>query len=160
MLKLIELVSKETGLDISLKTRKREVVEARALYCFIIKELKPKITFQKIADTLNLNHALIIHLLKMYPIYEDNNDALRENRISITKYFKDKNVDGVSVNEIKLQDKIDFLNEEIKKLTINNHKFEIINNLNKLMKDTLGTEKHELIQLRLDAFYQMNKIKL
>jgi hypothetical protein len=41
------------------------------------------------------------------------------------------------------------------------YEYKIIENLNNLLEDTKGTEQHELITLRLEAFYNMNRnIKL
>jgi len=66
------------------------------------------------------------------------------------KYFDKKHVITKSLketnNKLILESKKDF-------------KFDVIEKLNQLMNDTFGTEKYELIKIRLDAFYHMNKIK-
>jgi hypothetical protein len=37
------------------------------------------------------------------------------------------------------------------------YEFTIVEQLENLLRDTKGTEQHELITLRLEAFYSMNK---
>ena len=54
------LVQKEFKLQLKRKTRKREYVEARAMYYKLLRE-KNKMTFSDIARTLNKNHATILH---------------------------------------------------------------------------------------------------
>jgi len=39
--RLKEIIKQETNTDIDIRTRKRETVELRSLYCNVLKELKP-----------------------------------------------------------------------------------------------------------------------
>ena len=157
--KLKDIIRKETKLDVDTKTRKREIVEARALYLNILKELEPNRTLQNLADTLELNHATVIHSLKSYKYYEKFNPSLRTYKNNILKHF--------NIEEVKEDDDLDkkLLKYELNKLreenTILNQKtnsdYKIIKDLNELLINTKGTEQHELITLRLEAFYSMNK---
>jgi len=170
--RLKEMILQETNINIEEKTRRREVVEARSLYCHAIKKLNPKITLQKIADSLEVNHATVIHSLNNYSIYEKSNAELKNHRKEILRYFKlddEINKDmsfterNLNAEVYRLQEANELLKETNEKLIkeANKYKefdFEIINKLNQLMVDTDGTEKNNLIQVRLDAFYHMNKI--
>ncbi len=157
--KLKNIIRKETKLDVDTKNRKREIVEARALYLNILKELEPNRTLQNLADTLELNHATVIHALKSYKYYEKFNPTLRTYKNNILKHF--------NIEEIKEEDDLDkkLLKYELNKLKEENHiltiktnsDYQIIKDLNELLINTEGTEQHELITLRLEAFYSMNK---
>lgn len=159
---LIETVSKELNANILNITRKRNIVEARAMYCFMIKKLRPKFTYTEIGKSLNLRHCAIIHLIKMYPIYEKSTPELKLVRKSIFKYFRneDRRKSGLSFETIKFQNEIEELNGQIellKDVKPKEIKLDIIQNLNELMLNNLGTEKYDLIKMRLEAFYHMNK---
>jgi len=76
--RLKEIILQETDTDINIRTRKKNTVEIRSLYCNILKELKPNRTLQSIGDTLDLNHASVIHSLKMYEVYSKDNKDLKK----------------------------------------------------------------------------------
>ena len=50
--RLKDIIKQETNTDIDIRTRKREVIELRSLYCNVLKQLKPNKTLQAIGDTL------------------------------------------------------------------------------------------------------------
>ena len=85
--RLKEIIKRETSTDIDVKTRKRETIELRSLYCNVLKELKPNKTLQAIGDTLELNHATVIHSLKNYKMYEEYNPELKKFKRNILSYF-------------------------------------------------------------------------
>jgi hypothetical protein len=168
--RLKEIIKQETNTDIDIRTRKREVIELRSLYCNVLKELKPKKTLQAIGDTLDLNHATIIHALKNYKMYEEYNPELKRFKQTVLSYFT------LDDTEIKELTELEQLNYKLLELKIQNdklkrelkeqiekprHEYKIIDQLNNLMSDTKGTTQHNMIQDRLEAFYLMNKnIKL
>jgi hypothetical protein len=168
--RLKEIIKQETNTDIEVRTRKRETIELRSLYCNILKELKPNKTLQAIGDTLELNHATVIHALKNYKMYEEYNPELKRFKASVLSYFT------MDETELKELSDIEKAKHEIHKLTLENYKLKkelkeqietpryehkIIDDLNNLMLNTKGTPQHTLIQDRLEAFYLMNKnIKL
>jgi hypothetical protein len=169
--RLKEIIKQETNTDIEVRTRKRETIEMRSLYCNVLKELKPNKTLQAIGDTLELNHATVIHALKNYKMYEEYNPELKKFRTTVLSYFTIDNEE-----ELKELTDIEKAKHEIHKLTLENHNLKrelkeqietpryehkIIDELNTLMTNTKGTIQHTLIQDRLEAFYTMNKnIKL
>ena len=169
--RLKEIIKQETNTNIDIKTRNRQTVEMRSLYCNVLKELKPNKTLQAIGDTLELNHATVIHALKNYKMYEEYNPELKKFRTTILSYFTIDNEE-----ELKELSEIDKVKQQMYKLTFENdklkrelkeqierprHEYKIIDDLNNLMNNTKGTMQFDLIQDRLEAFYKMNNnIKL
>jgi hypothetical protein len=169
--RLKEIILQETGEDINIKTRKKNTVEIRSLYCTILKQLKPNKTLQSIGDTIDLDHATIIHALKMYEVYsKDNSDLKKIKEIIMSHFIKVDETQIEELNEVEqLQQRIYQLTFDKDKLEIDLRKqkqikrydYEIIENLNNLLQETNGTMQYEIITDRLNAFYKMNKnIKL
>ena len=168
--RLKEIIKQETNTNIDIRTRNRQTVEMRSLYCNVLKQLKPNKTLQAIGDTLELNHATVIHALKNYKMYEEYNPELKKFKQTILSYFT------MDETELKELTDIEKAKHEIHKLTLENYnlkkelkeqietpryEYKIIDELNNLMINTKGTTQHTLIQDRLEAFYLMNKnIKL
>ena len=169
--RLKEIIKQETNTNIDIRTRNRQTVEMRSLYCNILKELKPNKTLQSIGDTLELNHATVIHALKNYKMYEEYNPELKKFKRTILSYFTIDNEE-----ELKELSEIEKVKQQLYKLTFENDKlkrelkeqierprfeYKIIDDLNNLMNNTKGTVQFDLIQERLEAFYKMNNnIKL
>jgi hypothetical protein len=168
--RLKEIIKQETNTDIDIRTRKREVIELRSLYCNVLKQLKPNKTLQAIGDTLELNHATIIHALKNYKMYEEYNPELKKFKQTVLSYFT---LDDSGLKELT---QIEQLNHKLLNLKIENdrlkielkqqiekprYEYKIIDDLNILLMNTNGTKQHTIITDRLEAFYLMNKnIKL
>ena len=169
--RLKDIIKQETNTDIDIRTRKRETIELRSLYCNVLKQLKPNKTLQSIGDTLELNHATIIHALKNYKMYEEYNPELKKFKTNILSYFTIDNEE-----ELKELSEIEKLKQQMYKLTFENDKlkrelkeqierprfeYKVIDDLNNLMNNSKGTKQYDLIQDRLEAFYKMNNnIKL
>jgi hypothetical protein len=168
--RLKEIILQETNTDFTIKIRKRETIELRALYCNVLKQLKPNITLQSIGDTLELNHATIIHALNKYNEYEKYNKDLKRLKASVLSHFikSNENIEELSLEEQMQQDiyNLTFENDTLriqlnKQKEIKKYSYEIIENLNNLLDETFGTIQYDLIDERLKAFYRMNKnIKL
>jgi hypothetical protein len=169
--RLKDIIKQETNTDIDIRTRKREVIELRSLYCNVLKQLKPNKTLQAIGDTLELNHATVIHALKNYKMYEEYNPELKKFRTTILSYFTIDNEQELKelseIEKVKQQlYKLTFENDKLKKelqeqLDRPRYEYQIIDNLNNLLSNTKGTIQHTLINDRLEAFYKMNNnIKL
>jgi len=165
--RLKEIIFQETDTDINIRTRKKNTVEIRSLYCNILKELKPNKTLQSIGDTLELNHASVIHSLKMYEVYsKDNSDLKKLKQIIMSHFIKVDERQIEELNEVEqLQQRIyqltfdkDRLEIELRKQKqIKRYDFEIIENLNNLLEETKDTMQYDIINDRLQAFYRMNK---
>lgn len=158
--KIIEIIKKELQVDITQECRKREIIEARALYFYLIKQLYPKRSLQLIGDSLNKNHATVIHSLKNYNLYEGYNPKLLELKNTILNITTDakKPTDVNQLQIVELKRKIFELENNLN-IERNRPRYDhrITEQLENLLIDTKGTEQHELITLRLEAFYSMNK---
>jgi hypothetical protein len=136
--RLLEVITENTGIDVTVKTRKRETIEMRSLYCSVLKDLEPNKTLKAIGESLNLDHSTIVHSLSKYEMYERFSPDLKTMRKRIISNFKE-----VEEEESK----------EIKK------NYKIIDQLNQLLIDTEGSETNYLLRIRLEALYEMNRIK-
>jgi hypothetical protein len=104
-------IQKEAKINLFENTRKRAVVEYRALLCYILRE-KLRMRWTNIANFFvkrgkHMTHATAIHACEVYPIYKKTNKRLNE----IEKLFTFKN--NLSYDEI---DKVYFLENKIKNL--------------------------------------------
>ena len=64
---LRQVVSNEFQLDVTSKTRTRNHVDARLVYSYILRNRGASL--QRIAKSINKNHATILYLLKNAPSY-------------------------------------------------------------------------------------------
>jgi hypothetical protein len=167
--RLKEIILKETDIDVSKNSRKHNIIEARALYFYLIKHFKPKMTLQEIAESVNKNHATVIHSLNNYEMYEKFNRDLRSLRNIITNEIDEENIlntednkelrlelkkKNLKVSELEIQ--LEESNLRINKLEKAAYEYKIINNLNNLLNQTKDTEHHNVMILRLEAIYDMN----
>ena len=161
---IIKTILEETKVDITILNRKRQTIELRSLYFTVLKELKPHKTLHQLGNELNLDHATVIHSLKMYKVYEKFNKDL--------KYLKSKILHNFIGTEIQNDNEQNELQKEIYKLKFENialqnrleerkQTYNIIDKLTDLLEETKGTEQHIMLIERLEAYYKMNnKIKL
>ena len=160
---IIKLILEETKTDITLLNRKKQTIELRSLYFTVMKELKPYITLQKLGDCFELDHATVLHSLRMFKIYSKYNKELKYLKCKLICNFTEEEIE--EDNEIKqLQKqlyKLKFENIVLQNKTEEKTQHDIISKLSELLEETKGTEQHILIVDRLEAFYKMNnKIKL
>lgn len=151
--KIKELILKELRVDISEQSRKREIIEARALYFYLVRKIYTKRSLQSIAADFDMNHATVVHALKNFPLYENYNAKILDCK-NLILHLLGGNVEQELTQEDIYKKKLHDLEQQLKKPR---YEYTIINNLNNLLEATKGTEQHELITLRLEAFYSMNK---
>jgi hypothetical protein len=161
---IIEQIQILTYVDITERTRKREVVELRSVYFTIMKAIKPNYTLAKLGDTLQLDHATVIHSLSNFDNYISYNPKLQDvfnvlledNSIEI-----DDNTDNPESKIKLLKDKIEKLNNSNALLKAKNDRLINDNRLHpvayKINQLLLNSENKELIKERLNAFLKMNK---
>lgn len=155
--KIKELILKELRVDISEQSRKREIIEARALYFYLVRKIYTKRSLQSIASDFDMNHATVVHALKNFPMYENYNTKILDCK-NLILHLLGGEVEQEMTEEEKFKKKLHDMEQELNKPR---YEYKIIENLNNLLEATKGTEQHELITLRLEAFYTMNKtIKL
>lgn len=116
------------------KNRKRCIVDARRLYCGILRNVFG-LTFEKIGTILNKNHATIVHNIKMH-----------DNFISVLKSYK-KNYEEIesmfylSANYyehelLSVKRKMDLLAERLNKLIEKKNEYKL-----KIKKQKNGRQK-------------------
>jgi DNA-directed RNA polymerase subunit L len=167
--RLKEIILKETDIDVSKNSRKHNIIEARALYFYLVKHFKPKMTLQEIADSVNKNHATVIHSLNNYEMYEKFNRDLRSLRNIIVNEIDEQNVLNTEDNEelrlelkkknlrvSELEIQLEESNLRLNKLEKAAYEYKIIEQLNNLLNQTKDTEHHNVMILRLEAIYDMN----
>ena len=150
--KIKELILKELRVDISEQSRKREIIEARALYFYLVRKIYTKRSLQSIAADFDMNHATVVHALKNFPIYENYNTKILDCK-NLILHLLGVDVEQEMTEEDKFKKKLHDMEQELNKPR---YEYKIIENLNNLLEATKGTEQHDLITLRLEAFYTMN----
>lgn len=150
-LKLLKNITTITGVDITKKSRRREIVEIKSIYCNILR--KEKQTFQFIADSLNLVHATTINLMKVYDIIKNQSSTKRiENKIKLlNEGFNFENLEYQNeIDELKIQNEdLKNENENLKnKIKLENNEF--FENLFKL------ANSNQFIYDKLVNFYNIN----
>ena len=99
------------------KSRKGEVIEARRLYCVIMRQVF-QIPLQTIGRLVNIHHASVIHAVKQHDIYSEIYDGYDDHYQKI----KESLIDESSVT---------YFLDELNHLRKNKHKIE--NQINQLL---------------------------
>lgn len=158
--KIIELINQELAVDITQECRKRDIIEARALYFYVIKKLYPKRPLKSIGTVLGKDHTTVIHALKNFAMYEEYNPRIEELKNTILNITADAKK-PTDINQLQILEFKRRIFELENKLLAERYRprYEntITEQLENLLIDTKGTEQYNLITLRLEAFYSMNK---
>lgn len=141
---IIEQIKQESGIDVTIKSRKREQVEMKALASFLLRQKGLSLT--QIGKELNLNHATIIHHLKIYPMIKHYNPRVEE---------LENLINGVKPDLVleSLQFKIQMKDIEIKELK---QKIEQLQTNKNIMRLAALLE-HEDVQEKFQAFLNINE---
>lgn len=83
ILNLIRRIEEETGIDIRVRTNKRESFYSRIMFFMIVKKASPRITLTKMGSYVGIHHSTVIHSLKTYEIVKRYPD-FREIERAIT----------------------------------------------------------------------------
>jgi|688.fasta_scaffold69052_4 GTPase involved in cell partitioning and DNA repair len=144
---IIEKIKQETGIDVTLKSRKREQVEMKTLASFLFRQKGYSLT--QIGKELNLNHATIIHHLKIYETVKHYNPKIQELENTIIGNKPDLVVESLQLTN-KLKDiEIAELKKQIEQLK-KQHTNQTINRLIPLLE-------HEDIKEKFEAFLNINE---
>lgn len=170
---LKKVIKEITGVDINEVSRKREIIEARAVYYKILKQIDKKKSLKSIGASVGKDHATVLHSLNNYDMFEQFNPTLKLFRKQILQRLnyinpenvldisKDELIQSLQINIMKLNDEIANLQEAINKPKQELNNYNIVNNIQQLLIETEGKEQQEIIIERLQAVYRMNKnIKL
>tara|TARA_R100000654_G_scaffold73234_2_gene105840 strand:+ start:4771 stop:5220 length:450 start_codon:yes stop_codon:yes gene_type:complete len=119
--KIRKEVEEATLQDLSVKSRNRQLVYARAIYFKLCKE-KTTFTLQRIADTLEVNHATVLHAINnVFPVIQREEPLLYE-----------------IYNKIKSEDDVKYLKENY---------YALRNEYEKLLKLKTYDEHEELVSI-------------
>jgi hypothetical protein len=141
---IIEKIKQETGIDVTLKSRKRQQVEMKVLASFLFRQ--KGLSLQQIGKELNLNHATIIHHLKNYESVKYYNPKIQELENTIIGTKPDLVVESLQkTNQLK-DIEISELKETIKQLQPNK-------DINRL----IAILDNEDIKDKFEAFLNINE---
>ena len=96
-----ELVKEDTKIDISTIRRKREIVEARALYYKLCREYTYK-SLTEIGKSVNRDHATVLWGLKHFDSWANQNVTLRSSYVNIKckiETLKEEALNNISKEE-------------------------------------------------------------
>ena len=117
------LIEKQTGKDITINTRHRELVFARKIYYKIL-TLTTKMSYKSIGDTLGQTHATVIHALNNFEWDYDHNPAFKEAYDRVYHLYARKDtvvtIETLTHENQVLQETINKLKEELKETRRNN----------------------------------------
>ena len=88
--KMLEVISELTQIpvdDIKSNIRKKNIVFARAMYCYCMKKFGEPETLYNIAKAINMTHASVIHHLKSIEGFVNQKGIDGDNVRVIIKYF-------------------------------------------------------------------------
>jgi DNA-binding transcriptional MerR regulator len=141
---IVEKIKQETGIDVTLKSRKREQVEMKVLASFLLRQKGYSLT--QIGKELNLNHATIIHHLKIYPSIKHYNPKIQEIENTLIGKKPDLVVES-------LQKTIELKDQQIKELKQSIEQLQTNKNINRL----ITILDNEDIQTKFEAFLNINE---
>jgi len=132
-----------TGINVNTKSRKREIVEMKAVYSTILRNKNQ--TFQSIGNAIGLGHCSVIHLCKIYPLIK--NDYLIDIQEKVLMLL-----DGMSIDLILLQQEKRKVEEQKAKVEVEK-KSKIDPFFENLIK--LANENSD-VMFKLETFYKIN----
>jgi hypothetical protein len=168
-LQLKKAIQEITGVDINEVTRKRETIEARAIYYKVLKQIDKKKSLKSIGASVGKDHATVLHSLKNYDMFEQFNPTLKLFRKQILQrlnykpieYFgnisNEQEIERLNVYIFNMEQEIESLKETITNLQKPRNNYNIVNNIQQLLIQTEGTEQWQIIVERLQALYKMNR---
>lgn len=158
--KIVNLINTTRRIDIGVKSRKREYVYLRQLYCYAaLKNFRGKYTLQEIADKVNYPHDMVLYSARHF---EDTVINIKEYMYLYQTVQKliDNNFDSkyetFSEMEAFYQKQNELIHDEY-----NDYKRKVANNFNEdffhLLSNINDAEMKELITTRIKPFVKLCK---
>jgi len=147
--KFKKIIEFETGVNVEIVSRKRNFVEARAIYYKLLRDIS-NMTLQAIGDTVNKDHATILHSLKGVDDWMRYDTKLFEkykNILYAIDNIGDSDMNSLRYDNMMLSLKIEELEERINKLSSNRF-YTLI--------DKIPNHEEELVYDRISAIVKMN----
>ena len=85
---ILTICTKYYNLDLHEKTRKREYVDARQMFFYLVRDFCDVLTLEYIGKKLNKDHATVIHSLEQVENFIENNCVIRENYVNLVKIIE------------------------------------------------------------------------
>jgi hypothetical protein len=147
--KFKKIIEFETGVNVEIVSRKRNFVEARAIYYKLLRDISG-MTLHAIGDTVNKDHATILHSLKSVDDWMRYDTKLADKYKNIL--YAIDNVDDTDFNSLRYENmmlklRIEEFEKRIKKLS-NNRLYSLM--------DKIPYEKEEAVYDRLSVIVRMN----
>jgi len=156
MNEILENIRQYTGVDVSKRTRKRNVFEMRSVYFKLFRQTNPKASLAIIGESLGLDHATVIHSLKNFDFYAKHNPSLDEVYFKMLRMLpkeEKKDIDFEAIFE--LEKEVYHLKCEIERLKNPINKIKVVLDIEELL---LKSPQKEILKERLEAFCKMNKL--
>jgi hypothetical protein len=140
-------------LDITSKTKTEDLVIGRAIYYTIARNLVDKCTLKELGQSVNKNHATVIHSLKML------DDLLRDKRVlSLYQKCVYNCCNQLGVETFLREQNRNYLHDEITRLTEKCNTMESM--INRITKKALIKEISELTPEQYAVFEERSKLIL
>ena len=157
--KLKTLIKQEYGYNVDANTRKREIVETRAMYYTILKNFS-NLSLSAIARTVNKNHATVLHSINNFDNWRTHNKYLDIAYDNIVSKLNDlDNVDEIQENkELRRQlIQLKLENQRLKNIEQNKDSLQdIIKNLPQNQIDDI----RERIKIIIESYKWKSKDKI
>ena len=147
--KFKKIIEFETGVNVEIVSRKRNFVEARAIYYKLLRDIS-NMTLQAIGDTVNRDHATILHSLKSvddWMKYDTKLSGKYKNILYAIDNIGDSDMNNLRYDNMMLNLRIEELEKKISKSSSNR--------LYALM-DKIPYEKQEIVYDRISVIVRMN----
>ena len=147
-----QLVEDELGYKIDVKSRKRKIVYGRAIYFKICKD-RTNLSLHEIGQTLNLNHATVIHSLKnvftTFKLYNPEYLTIYKRIIHRDEYIPlETRYDLLKQEYTELEDKY----EQLKDIEVSNNYKSLVDIIKEIPEEQL-----DVANFRIDAMVKMLK---
>ena len=146
--------------DVNEVGRERLLVEARFIYFYILRS-EEQTVYQKIADTVNMNHATVLHGFKKAEFWIKTNHEFRDKYLIVLASYH-REVYGIAKEKEtnELRDKLNKKREEKTKPAKQTKRTGTIYDKLHLLIDKTPEEKADDLLTRVEAIYNMMQMDL
>ena len=157
---LEHIIKQELKRDVSKVSREKLLIEARFIYFHILRE-EEQMVFQKIGDTVDMNHASVLHGCDKVNFWLKTDHEFRDKYLMVLASYH-REVYGIEkeAETNKLRDKLNKEREEITKLKTQVKVIGTAYDRLHLLIDKTPEEKADDLLTRVEAIYDMMQMDL
>ena len=157
---LKHIIKEHLKKDVNKVNRDRLLIEARFIYFYILRE-EEQMVYQKIGDTVDMNHASVLHGCDKVNFWLKTDHEFRDKYLMVLASYH-REVYGIEkeAETNKLRDKLNKEREEITKLKTQVNKIGTAQDRLHLLIDKTPEEKAEDLLIRVEAIYNMMQMDL